>query len=201
MIAELLLGLTFAAAVAIALSACGGKASQVGPAGPAPGSPASVHPTAQLPHLAALGLDPEHLPALRDVPAASMDRLMDTFDDSLDACCEDCHAKNDPRAPTRAKRVSAEMWRRFTRELVTLDGKPAYCDSCHGGAARVLDRRDPAGLRQWMKDNYVEKLRKRGGGAVVCATCHGEPFEPKIVERLWSSQATRADGPSVAAPR
>ena len=144
-----------------------------------------MHATTQLPHLVALGLDPRHLPSLGEVPAASMNPLMDTFDDSLDACCEDCHVKNDPRAPTKAKRISGEMWHRFTQELVTLDGQPAYCDSCHGGAVRFLDRRDPGALRQWMRDNYVGKLRKRNGSAVTCATCHGEPFEPRILERLW----------------
>lgn len=171
--------------LAIALAACGGGASRT-TSPPTP--PASVHPTAQLPALRALGLSPGELPALGDVPGAAVDKLMDTFDDSLDACCEDCHVKNDPRAPTRAKKISREMWHRFTRELVTLDGSPAYCDSCHAGSVRFLDRRDPEALRRWMRDNYVDKLRKRDGTAVECATCHGEPFQPKLVESFASAQ-------------
>jgi hypothetical protein len=178
-------GLITCALLALRLAACGGKVAHVEPAGPPAGAPADVHATAQLTHLVALGLDPRHLPSLGEVPAASMNPLMDTFDDSLDACCEDCHVKNDPRAPTKARRISGEMWHRFTQELVTLDGQPAYCDSCHGGAVRFLDRQDPGALRQWMRANYVGKLRKRDGGAVTCATCHGEPFEPRILERLW----------------
>jgi len=112
---------------------------------------------------------------------------METFDDSLDACCEDCHRKADLRAPTRAKRISDQMWQHFTQELVTLDGKPAYCDSCHQGQTRFLDRGDPDALRVWMRDNYVGRLRKRDGSAIQCSTCHGEPFEPRIIDRLWPS--------------
>jgi len=179
-------------ALALALAACGGSASP-SPATPdAPGRVVEVGPTEQLHALLAIGLDPERLPRLGDVPGAAMKPLMETFDDSLDACCEDCHVKNDPRAPTKAKRISGEMWQRFTRELVTQDGSPAYCDTCHKGAVRFLDRRDPAALRAWMRDNFVARLRKRDGGAVECATCHGEPFEPRIVDRLWLAEGGEA---------
>jgi hypothetical protein len=116
-----------------------------------------------------------------------MKPLMETFDDSLDACCEDCHSKSDLHAPTRAKRISEAMWDRFTRQLVTTDGNPVYCDSCHDGAARFLDRRDPEALRRWMRDTYVARLRQHDGSAVTCATCHGEPFEPRLVDRMASA--------------
>jgi len=178
---------TVALLATIAVTGCGGSASTTGEVpGPSRAMP-TLGPTTKLPDLLALGLDPKQLPGLHDIPTIAMKPLMETFDDSLDACCEDCHVKNDPRAPTKAKRISGEMWRRFTQELVTRDGSPVYCDSCHRGTLRFLDRRDPAALRAWMRDNYVAGLRKRDGGAVECATCHGEPFEPKLIERLWQT--------------
>lgn len=175
-----------ALALLVALVACGPSARRADhAAAPTVGPMEAVTPTSKVPDLVALGLDPKHLPPLGEVPERAVKPLMDTWDDSLDACCEHCHEKRTPKAPTREKRVAAEMWSRFTRELVTLDGSPVYCDSCHHGALRFLDRSDPAALRAWMRDSYVVRLRKRDGSPVECATCHGERLEAKIIERLW----------------
>ena len=141
--------------------------------------------TTQTAALASLGLDPTNLPELSQIDRDKMEPLMDTFDDSLDACCDDCHIKSHPEAPTRAKLVSGRMWHDFTRSLRTADGQPVYCDSCHKARLRFLDRSDRDALARWMRANYVDKLRLRDGSAVECSTCHGRPFEPRILEKLW----------------
>ena len=144
--------------------------------------------TAEGEALAKAGVDAAHLPELHALDGKSRDAVMDTFDDSLDACCEDCHAKNDAKAETDAKRISGEMWHRYSRDLVTVDGDPVYCDSCHGGRLRFLDRSNREALNQWMRTNYVDKLRPRDGSRMECPTCHGRPFEPKILEKLWHAR-------------
>ena len=173
--------------LALALAACTGRA----PPPPVPVAVAAPERmpepgrTEQGPTLHALGVDPAHLPPLHDVPEAAVKPLMNTFDDSLDACCEDCHVKNDPKAPTDAKRISAEMWHRYSQDLETVDGEPVYCDSCHKGRLRFLDRSNREALSQWMRVNYVDRLRAKDGSRMECPTCHGRPFEPKIFDRLW----------------
>ncbi len=173
--------------VALALSCLAVACRRPAPA-PAPQPLPRTGGTRQTAALAALGLDARDLPELSAVDARTMKPLMDTFDDSLDACCEDCHVKNDPKAPTDAKRIASEMWRRYSRDLVTIDGAPVYCDSCHEGRLRFLDRSDPKALSQWMLANYVRKLRRKDGSRVECSTCHGRPFEPRILENLWHAR-------------
>jgi len=138
--------------------------------------------------LAALDIDAKRLPDLTAIRAKTMPALMDTFDDSLDACCMDCHVRDDPKAPTVEKRIAHEMWSQYAREFTTVDGGAVYCDSCHQGQLRFLDRSDSKALSTWMQTNYVDKLRLRDGSRVECATCHGRPFEPHIFQNLWSAR-------------
>ena len=139
--------------------------------------------TTQLGPLAAMGLDSQNLPELAAVGERTMKPLMETFNHSLGARCEDCHARKDPGAVTGAKLVSREMWG-YTRDLVALDGTLVYCDSCHQGRLRFLDRSDPDALPRWMLVNYVRKLRHRDGSRVECFNCHGRPFQPGILDKL-----------------
>ncbi len=62
------------------------------------------------------------------------------------------------------------------------DGTPLYCDSCHGGKAEFLDSHDKKALSAAMDANYVKKLRRADKKEHSCEQCHGDPFEPKILE-------------------
>jgi hypothetical protein len=142
--------------------------------------------------LEALDLDLASLPPLKDLPPVTLRKVMKTFTRSLGASCTDCHVENDYAAPTERKRVATFMWDRFVRAYGLKKGSdaaPLYCDSCHHGAlgdksAPLLDRHDEIALAHWMEDNLTHGLVRRNGGAAIdCTTCHGDPFDGHFLRR------------------
>ena len=77
------------------------------------------------------------------------------------------------------------MWNDFTRALIRSEGGPVFCDSCHNGQATFLDRKDLAALGEWMEANFEAKLARADKKDHTCETCHGDPFEGKILTKLW----------------
>lgn len=134
--------------------------------------------------LAEIGIDTKALPPLNKLPPDQLRKVMRTFTKSLGVPCSHCHDTKDFRAPTANKTIATHMWNDFTRTLV-LDRGPLYCDSCHDGRAKILDRHDPEALGRWMQANYVEPLKRVDQQGHGCPTCHGDPFEGKILTRRW----------------
>lgn len=128
-----------------------------------------------------IGLDLEKLPPLSKLPPDKMRKVMKTFTKALGTTCNGCHDGNDFHKDTPHKRVATKMWDLYVRGLRMADQSPLYCDSCHGGKQEFLDRQDPKALGHWMQENFVAKLKRPDGKEHNCATCHGQPFEPKIL--------------------
>ena len=135
--------------------------------------------------LQAIGVDAKSLPPLPKMPPATLRKVMRTFTKALGAKCTDCHNESDYAAPTPMKKVAAGMWDHFVREMAMSDGTPVYCDSCHQGRMKILDRHDKKALGKWMDDNFVGKLARRDKKDMECATCHGDPFEGDILGK-WA---------------
>jgi len=131
-----------------------------------------------------IGVDPGALPPLNKLDAKTLRDVMNTFNKALGVKCSHCHDK-DFKAPTANKAIAAHMWNDFTRALSIGDSATLYCDSCHVGRARFLDRRDPHALGAWMQSNYVEQLKRADGKDHGCETCHGDPFEGAILTKRW----------------
>ncbi len=147
----------------------------------------ALAPTAMVADLKGMGLDPNALPPLDQLPPETLRKVMKTFSKALGARCDDCHIAKDFAAPTPRKAVAIGMWNHFVRELAAKDGSPVYCDSCHQGTMTpLLDRHDDDALGHWMQANYVAPLKRRDGKDHKCATCHGEPFEGHFL-KAWAS--------------
>lgn len=143
-----------------------------------------IAPSAMEAKLRDIGLDPGALPPLNKLDAKTLRDVMNTFTKALGVQCSHCHEK-DFKAPTANKKIATHMWNDFTRALALEGGGALYCDSCHGGRAEILDRRDLGALGTWMQDNYVDKMQRADKKEHLCDTCHGDPFEGKIFTKLW----------------
>ena len=143
--------------------------------------------TAMATDLQNLGLDLKTLPPLTKLEPDKLRKVMKTFTKALGVKCNDCHNESDYQAMTPMKKITLHMWDDFTRSLAQEDGSPVYCDSCHQGRAKFLDRHDKKALSAWMDKNFVEKLKRRDGKENGCETCHGDPFEGDILAR-WLKQ-------------
>lgn len=150
-----------------------------------------IAPSAMEGKLREIGLDPAALPPLDKLDAKTLRDVMNTFTKALGVQCSHCHEK-DFRAPTAKKKIATRMWNDFTRALALEgsggpggEGGAIYCDSCHGGRAQLLDRHDLVALGGWMQENYVDKLKRADRKDHGCETCHGDPFEGKILSTRW----------------
>jgi hypothetical protein len=132
-----------------------------------------VTPTAYGAELTAIGLDPSSLPSFDKVTPDQLRKLMPLFAKSLGLKCDGCHDMDAPAKRTHRKDVAMFMWKKFLHQPT-----PVFCDSCHHGGTRVLDRSDDKALRAWMDQSFVHGL-----GAKDCAACHGEPFNPHVIPR------------------
>lgn len=152
--------------------------TRIGPMSP-------VAPSKMEAKLREIGIDPAALPPLNKLDAKTLRDVMNTFTKALGVQCSYCHER-DFKAPTVKKTIATHMWNDFTRSLAIEGSTGAlYCDSCHAGHAEILDRRDPASLGQWMQVSYVDKLKRADKKDHACETCHGDPFEGKILTKLW----------------
>lgn len=135
--------------------------------------------------LTAMGLDLKNLPALDKLKPEQMRKVMTTFTKALGWQCKDCHGTGKFEAPTPMKNVTTHMWNEFVKGI-SFDGGALYCDSCHQGKAKYLDKSDKKALGAWMDQEFDKKM-KRGSVNQTCATCHGEPFNPDFMEN-WKKK-------------
>lgn len=109
--------------------------------------------------------------------------LMRGFEQSLGSC-SDCHAADYARW-TPQKYVSLHMWEDIVTKVKFKDGGVLFCDSCHQGQAKFLNRSDPAALERWMQVNLVDRLERVDGKPHGCETCHGDPPNYELLA-AWS---------------
>jgi hypothetical protein len=143
-----------------------------------------IVPSAMGAKLREIGLDPAALPPLNKLDPKTLRDVMNTFTKALGVQCKYCHEK-DFKAPTPMKKVATHMWNDFTRTLALEGGGTLYCDSCHAGRTLLLDRNDLGAVGAWMQENYVDKIKRVDKKDHGCETCHGDPFEGKILTKLW----------------
>jgi len=128
-------------------------------------------PSALVAELQALGLDPKNLPPIEKLEPKTLRGVMKLLAKSLGAKCGDCHTEGDFAAQTRRKKVAAKMWDEFVAKL-SLQGQPLFCDSCHQGRIKQLDRSDKKALGKWMDANFAQKLVRKDGKDEACESCH-----------------------------
>lgn len=127
---------------------------------------------------------------LAQIPLASKKKLMPLFMKSLGyESCAGCHVEGDFKTETRNLKIARQMWDRFVVALRDAKGAPVFCDSCHAGKPKNLDRGDLASLKRFMAVEYAGKLTRGGADSAGCATCHGYPFEGRIIEKAWGIAA------------
>jgi hypothetical protein len=133
-----------------------------------------------------IGIDPRALPPLNKLEPDKLRKVMKKFTKALGVQCSHCHDTKDFHAPTTNKKIATHMWNDFTRGFALADEKSTlFCDSCHLGRAAFLDRRDLASLGDWMQANYEAKVTRADRKEHTCGSCHGDPFEGKILTKLW----------------
>lgn len=180
-------------ALLFVLVACGGGAATTNPPvvqnPPATGATANVAPgqTQMLSDLQTIGID-----ITKDTDLAALDidkkkKVMKLFVKSLGTDCGECHA-DDFKEDTVNKRIARHMWSDFVAKLRDAQGNPIFCDTCHQGKAKIINRDDDKVLAGFMKANYVEKMQRADKAEHKCATCHGEPFQPDIFKNVFHAE-------------
>jgi hypothetical protein len=134
------------------------------------------------------GLDLANLPRMAELDKATLKAVMPAIALSVGMACGDCHKHGDFAAPTEMKAVAAGMWDHFVHDLAQTDGAPLFCDSCHHGQRKLANRGDPQALKLAMDATYVHGLKRKDAVENTCATCHGEPFQPRLETTLWHAR-------------
>jgi hypothetical protein len=124
------------------------------------------------PDLQAIGIDAANLPPIEKLEPKALRGVMKLMAKSLGFKCADCHAEGDFAAPTRRKKIAANMWDEFAAKTTLGDGSLLFCDSCHQGRSKLLDRTDKKALGRWMDASFVGLLKRKDGKATECETCH-----------------------------
>lgn len=174
----------------LASSSPSGSPSAGTAASPSPATSAFAGPmkpvmaSAMIADLQALGLDPKNLPPLNKLEPDKLRKVMRTFTKALGVKCADCHVESDFAAATPMKKIATGHWDEFVRKLSSESGAPVYCDSCHEGRSKLLERSDKKALGAWMDANLVDHFKRRDGKEHNCETCHGDPFEGKMNARF-----------------
>ncbi len=123
---------------------------------------------------------------LAKVPFATKKKLMPLFVKALGyEGCTGCHVEGDFEKETRNMKVARGMWDHFVVGLRDAQGNATFCDGCHSGKAKSLDRSNMDGLKRIMETDYQGKLVRADKKAHDCTTCHGDAAELKIFEKLW----------------
>ncbi len=122
--------------------------------------------------LVALGLDPKNLPPIEKLEPRALRGVMKIMARSVGLRCTDCHLYGDFAAPTPRKRIAAHMWNEFAAGLTLADGSPVFCDSCHQGHTKLLDRSDKKALGRWMQAAFVDGVKRKDGQPEKCESCH-----------------------------
>jgi hypothetical protein len=136
--------------------------------------------------LKATGINLTKISEIGKLPLAQKKKVMPIMQKAMGyTACTGCHVEGDFKAETRNLKISREMWNAYTVPLRDEKGGVLFCDSCHSGQAKVLNRADKEALKKFMEDEYEHKLTRADKKDMECSTCHGEAMETKIIEKLW----------------
>lgn len=139
-----------------------------------------------LAELKATGINLTKVSEIGKIPLAQKKKLMPIMQKAMGyTACTGCHVEGDFKAETRNLKISREMWNAYTVPLRDEKGGVLFCDSCHSGQAKVLNRADQEAVKKFMEDEYEHKLTRADKKEMECSTCHGEAVELKIIEKLW----------------
>ncbi|MEP7124270.1 MAG: hypothetical protein ABJE95_25305 [Byssovorax sp.] len=128
---------------------------------------------------------------LEKMDLAAKKKLMPLFTKALGYTeCTGCHAADgDYHTSTRNMKISRKMWSQFVAATRNDKGGMIFCDSCHNGANKILNRTDKKAVGKFMHDEYVAKLTRADKQENSCATCHGGYMETDIIGKLWGIAA------------
>jgi len=157
---------------------------------PSLGNNTPIQPSKLLDEVRKIGVDPTR--PLSELSLVKKKKLMPLFVKALGyETCTGCHVEGDYEKVTTNVKIARQMWEHFVVALRDAQGGALFCDSCHNGKARSLDRSNMDGLQRVMETDYQGKLTRADKKPHDCSTCHGagkEP-EPKIIEKLWGIAA------------
>ena len=78
------------------------------------------------------------------------------------------------------------MLRRIFNRLTSCSARYKF----HQGHMKFLDKTDKKALGKWMETNFVSPLKRLDKKDHACATCHGEDFDPKFLDK-WEAEAKK----------
>jgi hypothetical protein len=156
---------------------------------PAAGGPSGntpLGPSKYIEDLKKIGIDLKKSPELEKIPLAEKKKLMPFFQKSLGFdSCTGCHVDSDYKQVTHNMKLARGMWKSFVVALRDEKSNPIFCDSCHQGKAKLLNRANRKGVSDFMESDYQNKLNRADKKDHVCSSCHGEDMETKIFEKIW----------------
>ena len=104
--------------------------------------------------------------------------------------CQGCHVEGDFKKKTRNLEIAEHMYDEFVAALRDEKGVAnVFCDSCHQGKPKVLNRSDLKAVNKFMDDQYVNHFSRADKKSQECSSCHGDTFEMKIFDKLWKVPA------------
>lgn len=133
-----------------------------------------------------VGINTAKIPEIGKIPLAQKKKLMPFMQKAMGyTACTGCHVEGDFKAETRNLKISRQMWNAYTVPMLDEKGGAVFCDTCHSGQVKVLNRADTEGLKKFMEDEYEHKLKLADKKEMECSTCHGDAMETKIIEKIW----------------
>jgi hypothetical protein len=136
------------------------------------------------------GVDLKKIPDFDKMPLATKKKLMPLFQKAMGyADCQGCHVKDDFKAETRHIKITRGMWKHFVVAVRDEKGGAVFCDTCHEGSDKNLDRSDRKAVEKFMEEEYEHKLTKADKKEMECTTCHTDTMEMKIIEKVWGIAA------------
>lgn len=136
------------------------------------------------------GVDLKKIPDFDKMPLATKKKLMPLFQKAMGyADCQGCHVKDDFKAETRHIKITRGMWKHFVVAVRDEKGGAVFCDTCHDGNEKNLDRSDRKAMEKFMEDEYEHKLTRADKKDNECSSCHGDAMEMKIFEKVWGIPA------------
>jgi hypothetical protein len=156
---------------------------------PPPAAPAGtpVQASALLAEVKKAGVDPGKNPVLEKMSTADKKKVMPFFVKALGyKDCTGCHASlSDYKTVTHNMQLARGMWDHFIAYGRDKSDGVMFCDSCHAGSAKILNRADRDGVKKFMESDYVGKIHRADKKEMECTTCHGDKMELDIFGKLW----------------
>lgn len=155
---------------------------------PGMGASTPIGASAMAKDAAKLGVDFKR--PLGSLPLSTKKQVMKLFVKSLGfESCEGCHVEGDFKTETRNLKIARKMWDTFVVKMRDQKGEPVFCDSCHNGKEKLLDRASDASLKRFMDAEYKGKLTRADKQDNNCGQCHGYPFVGPIIRETWGIAA------------